>query len=97
VRIPEEVVQGIGASLQKVHVQMRKQAEQERARLERDLAALYSRMDAAYTDKLEGKITEDFWQRKQADWQTEETRIKSLISGLGENKRGERLLEVRRV
>jgi hypothetical protein len=76
---------------------MRNQAEQERARLERDLAALYSRMDTAYSDKLDGKITEDFWQRKQADWQTEETRIKSRISGLDEDKRGERLLEVRRI
>jgi DNA invertase Pin-like site-specific DNA recombinase len=97
VYIPEEVVRGIGASLQKVHVQMRNQAEQERARLERELAALYSHMDAAYTDKLDGKITEEFWQRKQADWQTEDMRIKSLISGLGEDKSGERLLEVRRI
>jgi len=35
------------------------------ARLERELAALCSRMDAAYTDKLDGKITEAFWQRKR--------------------------------
>ena len=95
--IPEEVAQSIGASLQKVHVQMRNQAEQERARLERELAVLYNRMDAAYKDKLDGKITEDFWQRNQADWQTEGMRIKSLISGLGEDKSDERILNVQRI
>jgi DNA invertase Pin-like site-specific DNA recombinase len=95
--IPEEVVRSIGASLQGVHVQMRNQSAQERARLERELAALQSRMDAAYTDKLDGKITGEFWQRKQADWQTEEFRIKSLISSLAEGKSGERLLDVQRI
>src|ERR1019366_9395653 len=88
--IPEEVAQSIEASLQRVHVQMRSQGAQERARMERDLAALDSRMDAACTDKLDGKIPESFWQRKQADWQAEEFRINSLIAGLEEDKSGER-------
>jgi DNA invertase Pin-like site-specific DNA recombinase len=97
VRIPEEVVRRIGASLQNEHVQMQNQIAQERASRERELATLYGRMDAAYTDKLDGKITEDFWQRKQADWQAEEVRIKSLISGLGEGKSNERLLNIQRI
>ena len=97
VSIPEEVVQSISASLERVHVQMRNQSERDRARLERELAALYTRTDAAYTDKLDGKITEEFWQRKQADWQTEELRIKSLIAGLEEDKSRERLLDVQRI
>ena len=65
--------------------------------MERELAALHVRMDAAYTDKLDGKITEEFWQRKQADWQTEELRIKSLVGGLEEDKSRERLLDVQRI
>src|ERR1019366_10255817 len=39
----------------------------------------------------------EFWQRKQADWQTEEFRIKSLISRLDEDKSGEQLLSVQRI
>ena len=65
--IPEEVARSIGASLQQVHAQMQTQAAQERARLERELAALHSRMDEEYADKLDAKITTEFWQRKQAD------------------------------
>ena len=54
-------------------------------------------MDAAYLDKLDGKINEEFWQRKQADWLSEELRIKGRISGLDEAKTGDRLLDVQRI
>ncbi len=81
----------------RLHTQSRNDAAQARARLERELAALHVRMDAAYTDKLDGKITEEFWQRRQADWQTEELRIKSLIGGLEEEKSGQRLLDMQRI
>ncbi len=97
VSLPEEVVQRIGASLQRVHVQARSQAAQERARLQHALEALHGHMDAAYTDKLDGKITEDFWQRKQTDWQTEELALKSRIEGQEKDKTGERLLNVQRI
>jgi hypothetical protein len=29
-------------------------------------------MDAAYVDKLDGKIPEEFWDRKMRDWRMEE-------------------------
>ena len=96
-RIPEEVVRRIGASLQRVHVQARSQVAQERVRLERELATLHSHMDAAYTDKLDGKIAEDFWQRKQTDWQAEEMRLRSRITGQEEDNAGERLLNIQRI
>jgi hypothetical protein len=40
------------------------------------------RMDQAYTDKLEGKIPEDFWQRKMIEWQAEEEKINIALAGL---------------
>jgi site-specific DNA recombinase len=97
ISIPEEVARTIGASLQQVHVQMRDHQQQERARLKRELGILRDRMDAAYTDKLDGKISESFWQRKQAEWQSEETRIESLASGLTEDSASEKLLNMQRI
>ena len=97
VAIPEEVARSIGASLQRVHVQMRDRQQQERARLKRELGILRDRMDAAYTDKLDGKISESFWQRKQAEWQSEETRIESLASELTEDSASEKLLNMQRI
>ena len=41
----------------------------QRARLDRELTALYVHVDSAYTDKLDGKIPKSFWPRKLADWQ----------------------------
>jgi hypothetical protein len=32
-------------------------------------------LERAYLDKLDGKIPEEFWQRKNTEWQTEETQI----------------------
>ena len=64
---------------------------------ERAQSQLQRRMDATYIDKLDGKITDDFWQRKQAKWNKEELRIESLISGLQENKAGEKLLTMQRI
>jgi len=36
-------------------------------------------MDQAYTDKLDGRISEEFWCKKSTDWQTEEQGIFALI------------------
>jgi len=39
-------------------------------------------MDNAYTDKLDGKIPENFWDRKMTDWRLEEQQVKMAIEGL---------------
>ncbi len=54
-------------------------------------------MDQAYSDKLDGKIPEDFWQRKMSDWQAEEQRIEMAIAGLNEQSRTDRLLDAKRI
>jgi DNA invertase Pin-like site-specific DNA recombinase len=97
VQIPADVARTIDVSLQRVHVQMQSKTGQERARLERELTSLRARMDAAYADKLDGHITAEFWQRKQADWQNEEFRTNAQISALAEDKSSERVLTMQRI
>ena len=97
VSIPPKVARDIEKALQSEHVGQEDQAARERARLARELDALHRRMDAAYTDKLDGKITEDFWQRKQEDWQAEELRIKAQFARLKESTGGDGLIAARRV
>lgn len=50
--------------------------------LEQRLAQLHRRMDQAYQDKLDGKISEEFWARKSAEWQTEEGQTLASIRSL---------------
>jgi site-specific DNA recombinase len=81
VYIPDAIVRNIETRLQSEQLQMRSRLAVERARTERELATLRTRMDAAYTDKLDGAISEDFWKRKQCDWEREEGRIESRMMG----------------
>ena len=46
------------------------------------LAAVRSRMDQLYEDKLDGKIEGDFWSRKQAALREQELAIEVQLSGL---------------
>ncbi len=95
--IPESVARAIDASLQRVHIEMRNKVSEEQGALKRQLARIQHTMDAAYEDKLAGKISEEFWDRKQTDWFTEERRLKEQIEETGRGVRDERLLETRRI
>jgi site-specific DNA recombinase len=44
-------------------------------RLQKDYDRLQNRIDRAYEDKLDGKITSDFFERKSAEWNSEQTRL----------------------
>ncbi len=97
VSLPSDVARAIETALQREHAEMGKRAATERARLERELDALHRRMDTAYDDKLNGTISDEFWQRKQADWESEDARLKGLISALNEGTIDDRLLDMRRI
>lgn len=56
--------------------------KQERERLQQRLGAIRRRLDQAYQDKLDGKITEEFWERKSIGWQAEEQQIQMALRGL---------------
>ena len=55
------------------------------------------RTDQAYTDKLDGKIDESYWQRKRADWQREEPEIEAALSQAENCHPAARLLDVKRI
>jgi hypothetical protein len=94
VTIPSDVAERIQSALASERANLHQKLSNDRARLTRELESLHRRMDAAYSDKLDGKITEDFWNRKQADWLSEEARIKSQVSGIKESGFDDRLLDV---
>jgi hypothetical protein len=45
-------------------------------------------MDEAYSDKLDGVITPEFWQRKTGDWQREEQQIMLPLQGVEQASQG---------
>ncbi len=55
------------------------------------------RTDRAYKDKLDGKISEEFWQRNRDEWHAEKVRLESRISDTDSSKSGARLLDAQRI
>jgi DNA invertase Pin-like site-specific DNA recombinase len=96
-QVPPEVVSQIVTTLREDQSQAVGKASAERTRLETRLSAIRSRMDAAYVDKLEHKIPEDFWERKMNQWRMEEQQVKMAIQGLNNAETGDRALDAQRI
>jgi site-specific DNA recombinase len=60
------------------------------------LALVQRRMDQAYQDKLDGKISEEFWLRKAGEWQNEESEVRSAMCNL-EQAQPQRFLDASRI
>jgi hypothetical protein len=54
--------------------------------VEQRLAQLRRRLEQVYVDRLDAKITEEFWEAKSAEWQEEE---QTLLASLRELERAE--------
>ena len=97
IQVPEEVVSGIVKALHADRLHAASNASEEKVRLERRIAGIQSRMDAAYVDKLDGKISEEFWERKRADWQAEEQQVRMAMLGLKQAQRSDRVVDASRI
>lgn len=95
--VPEPVVSQIVATLREDQKRSANKVSAECARLEGRLTAIRNRMDNAYTDKLDGKIPEDFWERKMSDWRMEEQQVKMALEGLSNAETSDRALDAQRI
>ena len=86
IRIPDDVLTQLEESLlsDKTHEETLRKRQAER--IEQRLALLRKRLEQAYVDRLDGKIAEEFWEAKSAEWQEEE---QALLASLRELERAE--------
>jgi len=61
------------------HKDERAYHDEQIATLQSQYARLQMKIDAAYEDKLEGSISEDFWQRKSREWRAAQTGVLASI------------------
>jgi site-specific DNA recombinase len=80
--IPDDILRQLEHSLlhDKDRAEAQTQAENERLKLR--LAQVRGRIERAYVDKLDGKISEEFWEKRSADWSHEEQQIVMAMEGL---------------
>jgi site-specific DNA recombinase len=65
---------------------------EQRIRLSERLTSVRGRLDRSYVDKLDGKISEEFWARKSEEWRAEEQEIRTEMLSL-ESLKPERILD----
>ena len=98
--MPPEVVSDIVATLRYDQKQAAGKVSADRTAFESKLTGIRNRMDAAYAayaDKLDGKIPEDFWERRMSDWRMEEQQVKMAIQGLSGVETGDLVLNAQRL
>jgi site-specific DNA recombinase len=95
--VPETVARTVIDSLQTDLNRSEQRRQQQIADLRQRLAALRTRMDQLYEDKLDGKITEEFWTRKQAEYSDQERSLETALSGLSRAITSENVLTVKRI
>ncbi|MHB8527472.1 MAG: recombinase zinc ribbon domain-containing protein, partial [Candidatus Acidiferrales bacterium] len=95
IHIPDDVLLQLEKSL--LNDKGREEAirKEQGERWQRRLTAVRHRLDQAYLDKLDGKISEDFWNRKSVEWTSEEQQVLQALQGLEEAK-PERMLDAMR-
>jgi site-specific DNA recombinase len=79
--VPEGIAEQIVGSLDADRERSEAQRQERLTGIEQRLAAVRTRMDQIYEDKLEGKIDESFWARKQADYREQERVLEAGLSG----------------
>ena len=90
--IPDDVLAQLESLLRSDTGRQETLQRQQHERLEKRLGFVRHRFEQAYMDKLDGKISEQFWERKAVEWKAEEEQIQHAIRGL-EQIKPERVLD----
>lgn len=80
--IPDDVLAQLQAGLTESQQRSESDKKQQREKLQQRLSTIRHRLDQIYMDKLDGKVLEDFWQRKTTEWQMEEQQVLMAMQGL---------------
>jgi len=97
--LDDDVVNWVSEALLRSHGDARCHHDEAIARLQAEYTRLQSRIDAMYVDKLDGRVDAAFFDRKAAEWRSEQDRLmRSLEEHQGANQtymeEGVRLLEL---
>ena len=96
IHIPDDILASLQNSLLYDKDRSETQAKTERDRLSQRLVQVRGRLERAYTDKLDGKISEKFWEARSSAWNEEQRQILLTLQGL-EQQSPERMLDGMRI
>lgn len=80
--IPKEIADWLADSLQETTQEDHRRQEEERNRLSAEITRLQDRLDRMYEDKLDGTITQTYYDEKATAWRNEQTRLQEKLTRL---------------
>jgi hypothetical protein len=95
--VPEGIAAQIVGSLHANRDRSESERKAALAAIQQRLAAIRTRMDQIYEDKLDGKISEEFWERKHAEYQGQERELQLKSAGLAEPVSEDCVLTAKRI
>jgi hypothetical protein len=95
--VPKDVVSQIVTTLRDDQATVISKVSEERSRLEARLTGILGRMDRAYSDKLDGVIPDDLWERKLSDWRMEQQQVRMAVQGLNYAEISDRAVDAQRI
>ncbi len=96
-QVPADVVSRIVTALRDDEEESVGKVDAEHSRLQGRLTNIRNRMDQAYTDKLDGVISEEFWRRKTNEWRLEEEQVKMALNALASAQTGDRAMDAEKI
>ena len=96
IQIPDDILRQLQDSLKQDSKQIQEEVTAQQTRLEQRHSAVRRRMEQAYLDKLDGKISEQFWAARNAEWQEEADGIVLALGAL-QTANPDRLLTANRI
>ena len=99
IRIPGEIADWIADGLRQDQLSLEQNRQESLARLTQRRQSVRSKLDRAYDDYLEGRLSESLWMRKSVEWESELTTFDAELSRTSRPKAaivatGERILEL---
>jgi hypothetical protein len=95
--VPETIARAIVDSLQSDGAHAEAERQKRIVATEQRVAAIRTRVDQMYEDKLDGKINDEFWTRKMNEWREQERRLESELSSLKLQVTADNVLTVKRI
>ena len=99
IQIPAPVADQIAAALRDSDGHAEQARNEARQRLEDRRRKVLAKLDRGYDDYLEGRITDDFWNRKSVEWEDERQALDAELARLAQTDgplavTGEKILEL---
>lgn len=70
-----DILEDVSKALRESHADQRRYCEEQTARLQAEYTKLKGRLDQMYVDKLDGRVTQDFYDAKSAEWRAEQAKL----------------------